>query len=265
MQAHGADGARRRGRIPLSRAVRGAVVLEAAAGAFLGGRDGTTVWQLTRVLFVVACATAALYGVQRRTGWGRGLVALTLGAIGWAVGLGVGATHLVKVGRSPVTVAGLACLVAGVVLLVAGVVNVTRAARGWRRPLAGLTAVLVIFLVVQPLAPALYATNVPPTSLGVLTPADRGLAYRDVALRTPDGVTLSGWYVPSRNGAAVVLLHGAGSTRSAMLRYAVVLARHGYGVLLYDARGHGRSGGRAMDLGWYGDQDLAGAVSFLQT
>jgi pimeloyl-ACP methyl ester carboxylesterase len=42
-----------------------------------------------------------------------------------------------------------------------------------------------------------------------------------------------------------------------------VLARHGYGVLLYDARGHGGSTGRAMDFGWYGDPDLAGAVSFL--
>ena len=48
-----------------------------------------------------------------------------------------------------------------------------------------------------------------------------------------------------------------------MLDHAVVLARHGYGVLLYDARGMGRSGGRAMDFGWYGDRDVAAAVSFL--
>ena len=32
---------------------------------------------------------------------------------------------------------------------------------------------------------------------------------------------------------------------------------------MVDARGHGRSGGRAMDFGWYGDQDVAAAVSFL--
>ena len=68
-----------------------------------------------------------------------------------------------------------------------------------------------------------------------------------------------------RNHAAVVLLHGAGSTRSSVLDHAVVLANHGYGVLLFDARGHGRSGGRAMDFGWYGDKDVTAAVSFLQT
>ena len=76
-------------------------------------------------------------------------------------------------------------------------------------------------------------------------------------------MALSGWYVPSRNGAAVVLLHGAGSTRSAVLAHAVVLADHGFGVLLYDARGHGRSQGRAMDFGWYGDLDVAAAVDFV--
>ena len=48
-----------------------------------------------------------------------------------------------------------------------------------------------------------------------------------------------------------------------MLNQAVVLARRGYGVLLFDARGHGRSGGRAMDFGWYGDEDVSGAVTYL--
>jgi pimeloyl-ACP methyl ester carboxylesterase len=74
---------------------------------------------------------------------------------------------------------------------------------------------------------------------------------------------LSGWYVPGDHDAAVVLLHGAGSTRSAVLDHAAVLAAHGYGVLLFDARGHGDSAGRAMDFGWFGDEDVGGAVSFL--
>ena len=72
-------------------------------------------------------------------------------------------------------------------------------------------------------------------SVGTTTPGDRGLSYRDVELHTTDGVTLSGWYIPSANHAAVALLHGAGSTRSSVLDHAVVLARHGYGVLLFDA------------------------------
>jgi pimeloyl-ACP methyl ester carboxylesterase len=84
-----------------------------------------------------------------------------------------------------------------------------------------------------------------------------------VAFRTADGVRLSAWYIPPRNGAAVVLLPGAGSTRTSVLGQAAVLATHGYGALLVDTRGHGRSGGHAMDFGWWGDQDLAAAVSFL--
>jgi predicted alpha/beta hydrolase len=91
-----------------------------------------------------------------------------------------------------------------------------------------------------------------------------GLTYRGFHFPATDGVRLSGWYVPSRNGAAVVLLHGAGSTRSAVLDHAGVLARHGLGVLLFDARGHGRSSGRAMDFGWYGDRDVGGAVAYLR-
>src|SRR5205085_4257994 len=86
---------------------------------------------------------------------------------------------------------------------------------------------------------------------------------RAVLFPAADGGRLSGWCVPSSNGDAVVLLHGAGSRRSAVLDHAAVLARAGYGVLLFDARGHGKSGGRAMDFGWYGDRDVNGAVQFL--
>ncbi len=92
-----------------------------------------------------------------------------------------------------------------------------------------------------------------------------GLDYTDVEFATADGAMLSGWYLPSSNGAAIALLHGSGSTRSAVLDHAAVLARHGYGVLLYDDRGHGRSAGDAMDFGWWGDLDLAAAVSYLQS
>src|SRR5690606_29218420 len=44
---------------------------------------------------------------------------------------------------------------------------------------------------------------------------------------------------------------------------AAVLAGAGYGVLMIDARGHGDSGGRAMDFGWHGDADIVAATAFL--
>jgi pimeloyl-ACP methyl ester carboxylesterase len=49
------------------------------------------------------------------------------------------------------------------------------------------------------------------------------------------------------------------------LSHGVVLARHGYGVLMLDTRGHGRSEGRAMDFGWYAGRDVPAAVSFLSS
>jgi len=78
-------------------------------------------------------------------------------------------------------------------------------------------------------------------------------------------VLLAGWYVPGTNGGGVVLLPGAGSTRDDALDQAVVVADAGYGALLVDPRGHGESGGRAMDLGWYGDGDvdIEAAIDFL--
>jgi pimeloyl-ACP methyl ester carboxylesterase len=110
---------------------------------------------------------------------------------------------------------------------------------------------------------AVIATSQPAGPLGTVTPAAYGLTYRNVGLRTADGVQLSAWYLPSRNGAAVLLLPGSGSTRIVVLPQAAVLARHGYGALVADPRGHGRSGGHAMDFGWWGGRDIAAAVSFL--
>jgi hypothetical protein len=71
--------------------------------------------------------------------------------------------------------------------------------------------VAVLGFVLFPLTVAVYAVNLPPGPLGPATPAGYQPAYRTVAFRTADGVRLSAWYLPPRNGAAVVLLPGAGS------------------------------------------------------
>jgi pimeloyl-ACP methyl ester carboxylesterase len=186
-----------------------------------------------------------------------------VGLVGVAVGIGIGLPHLAKVGPHLLTVAGLLSLAGGLVLLAWGGVTLVRAARPWHRAFVVPALLAVLYVVTWSLGQAVAVTNSPRTPVGDTTPADVGLPYRDVEFETADGETLSGWYIPSVNGAAVTLLHGAGSTRSGVLDHAVVLARHGYGVLLFDARGHGRSGGRAMELGWFGDPDTSAAVTFL--
>ncbi len=64
-----------------------------------------------------------------------------------------------------------------------------------------------------------------------------------VAFTSRNGTTLRGWYVPSRNGAAVVLVHGSGSDRSSGVTELRLLAGDGFGILAFDLPGHGESDG----------------------
>ncbi|MGD9786618.1 MAG: alpha/beta hydrolase [Sulfuricellaceae bacterium] len=75
------------------------------------------------------------------------------------------------------------------------------------------------------------------------TPADFGLAFDEVSIPTANGKRLFAWFIPppSNPAPAVVLLHGWGGNAEMMLPLAPRLHRTGYGVLLFDARCHGRS------------------------
>ena len=95
------------------------------------------------------------------------------------------------------------------------------------------------------------------------TPADVGLRFEDVRIRSGDGTLLAAWWIAPENGAAIVLLPGSGSTRHAVLDHAALVARHRYGRLLLDWRGHGNSEGRSMEFGWGAEADVNAAVSFV--
>jgi pimeloyl-ACP methyl ester carboxylesterase len=241
-----------------------AVLLVGAGVLVVTAHDGSPGWQAGRLVVVAGLTWLVLHtGLRTASPARRAGVAFATGLCGVAVGVGIGLPHLDKAGLAPTTLAGLVALAGGLWLLAAGGTGLVRAVRSWLRIVVVLALVVAVVLVVDVFGQALAATNVARTSVGSTTPADRGLAYDDVEFVTGDGVQLSGWYVASTNGAAVVVLHGSGSTRANLLDRAVVLADHGYGVLLFDARGHGRSEGRAMDFGWYGDEDTTAAVSFV--
>ena len=193
------------------------------------------------------------------------VAAAVIGIVATAAGAGVGGRYAVKTGLSLTSAAGLVLLAAGLVLLVLAWRLAWRGLRRWRRLWLVPTTLLALLVLVSLALGTMYGVVAPRTSLGSATPADAGLAYTDVTVRTSDGVLLSAWCVPSRNSAAVLLLPGAGSTRTATLAQAAVLAGHGYGVLMVDPRGQGRSGGRGMDIGWYGDRDVGAAASFLRS
>jgi fermentation-respiration switch protein FrsA (DUF1100 family) len=189
-------------------------------------------------------------------------LAVLAGAVCLAVGIGL-APHLVKDGLTAISLGSLLATLAGLTLLVLGVRVVWRRGRLAGRLVVVPLVVVLVAAAALTLGQAVAATVVPLAPVGAQTPAGVGLTYENVIASTDDGVRLAGWYVPSTNGAAVVLCHGAGSTRSSVLAQAAVLARRGYGVLMVDARGHGGSGGRAMDFGWYGDLDIRAAVDVL--
>jgi len=95
------------------------------------------------------------------------------------------------------------------------------------------------------------------------TPGALGLEYEDVKFTSKDETQLSGWYIPSNNGATIILLHGYGANRSELTPHVEILARHGYGVLIYDLRAHGESGGKHRTYGWLDVQDVSAALSYL--
>jgi fermentation-respiration switch protein FrsA (DUF1100 family) len=127
------------------------------------------------------------------------------------------------------------------------------------RSIATVAAVVLVLLVVLPVAVGIGQTHkfrepvgAPPTG------------FREVNFESTDGLVLAGWYAPSDNGAAVVVVSSAGGDRTRTAEHAELLASHGYGVLAYDARGSGESQGSPNGYGWTWDRDVRGAIGFLQ-
>jgi len=92
-----------------------------------------------------------------------------------------------------------------------------------------------------------------------------GQSIPPVNFQTADGITLRGWYLPSKNGAAIILQHGYRANSAEMLPAGLMLAAHGYGVLMFDFRGQGKSGGDHVTLGLDETKDTDAALTFLQT
>jgi dienelactone hydrolase len=206
----------------------------------------------------------AAWAYPRLSGALRGALALTLGVLG--IVAGVEAVHYTStVGASGDDFTGLLAIPAGLLLLGVAAATLWRTRRvegnrPWRYGRRGLQAVagfVFLSLVLVPIGVAYITTH---TARSVVPANQLGVAYENVSFRTSDGLKLQGWYVPSRNGAAVISFPG----RNGPQKPARILARHGYGVLLFDRRGEGRSEGKPNAWGWRGTPDIAAAITFLQ-
>ncbi len=97
------------------------------------------------------------------------------------------------------------------------------------------------------------------------TPPDVGIPdFQTVEFSSSDGLKLRGWYIPSKNGAAVIFVHGLGDNRPSLLEEAGLLTAHGYGALLFDLRNHGQSEGDRTTFGLYELEDVKAAVEFIR-
>lgn len=92
------------------------------------------------------------------------------------------------------------------------------------------------------------------------TPDVYGVAYENIQLVTSDGIELSAWYTSSENGALILVAHGHGDIRS--LDQYVLYAQNGYGVLAWDFRAHGESGGNLSTLGYHEALDVESALEY---
>src|SRR5580693_7892727 len=88
--------------------------------------------------------------------------------------------------------------------------------------------------------------------------ADNNVVFEAVSIKANDGIQLRAWSLHQQNRAAdaVILLHGMGDNRSGMAGYAELLLKHGYSVLLPDARAHGASGGELATYGLLERDDI---------
>jgi fermentation-respiration switch protein FrsA (DUF1100 family) len=87
-----------------------------------------------------------------------------------------------------------------------------------------------------------------------------GIAFQDIELVTEDGIKLSAWYTPPQNGTVILVAHGYGLHR--MEDFYTLFASHGFGVIAWDFRAHGTSGGDFSSLGYYETLDAKSALDF---
>jgi len=231
---------------------------------FLQPQPGTSAGDhLVSGLVPLALLGLAAWAYPRLGGGLRGALALSLGVLGLAGGI-EGFHYAREVGPSGDDFTSLLCFPAGLLLIGLGAVTLWRtrrtddhlARRYTRRGLLAVAGVVWLAILVS-LSIGYVTTHV---GRAVVPPDRLGVAHENVSFRTGDGLRLEGWYIPSRNGAAVI----AFPSRSGPQKPARMLARHGYGVLLFDRRGEGRSEGDPNSWGWGGDADIKAAIAYLQ-
>ena len=89
----------------------------------------------------------------------------------------------------------------------------------------------------------------------------------DVEFKTEDGLTIRGWFLPTKSGQqsrTLIVCHGLGANRSNFLPYVQVGDALEANVLIFDFRGHGDSDGHTVTVGYWEKLDVLAAVKYLR-
>jgi dienelactone hydrolase len=245
-------------------------LLHALDDAFVHRQPGVGLGQhAVGAAVALALGLGAIYVFPSMRPGLRSAIALWFGALALVNGM-LHAKHVADSGATAGDVTGLLAAAAGAVLVGLAIAipwlhrgeGAAGPRRRWvYRVLAAPVGLLAFFYTVVPMGIGLTETHEGREPIGSAPSAD----YREVAFEASDGVKLSGWYRPTQNGATILVVHGGGGDRTGAVAHAKLLVRHGYGVLLHDARGRGRSEGAQNAYGWGWDRDVAGALAFLKT
>jgi pimeloyl-ACP methyl ester carboxylesterase len=221
------------------------------------------------VIVVVAAGWAlAQPHVTRPT---RLVLGVVVGLVAFGFGVVSHGLHVVNSGPDWRDVTGVGYVVGGLLLVAAGIAATAaprraprRTGLGWRAGhaiawLAG--GAIIAQLGFLPFALGNQVTHAPRWAID--ESAVR-IPHEEIRITMRDGRRLSAWYVPSRNGAAVLLSHGSGGSRGRIPAHVRMLARHGYGVLALDNPGNGESDGHSNGLGDNAQPAIAAGIDYLE-
>jgi pimeloyl-ACP methyl ester carboxylesterase len=249
----------------IARVALAAISLHYADVAFFQPEPGTSAGDHL-VSGLVPIGLLAVLGAlyPRLRAGARATWAISVGLFALAGGIVTSGLHALGDGPSGDDYTGVLAALAGGVLVALGAVTLWRSRkldrkvrRYGRRALIGIAGLLIAVEVIGGATLGYYATHRPRSDVSA---PNLGRGHVDVTLKTSDGLQLEGWYVPSRNRAAVLVFPGRSGGKQ---HHARNLIRHGYGVLLVDNRGHGASEGDPNAFGWDDETDVNAALDYL--
>jgi pimeloyl-ACP methyl ester carboxylesterase len=222
------------------------------------------------VLAIVAAPLAWFAARTRVTRPTRLALGVVVGLLTTGFGIASHGLHAVNSGLDRYDLTGIGMIGGGLLLVAAGLTAVAAPRRAPRRAAhwrlahgAGwLVGAFAVFLtLVMPLAMGLQITHAPRWEI---QETSLGIPHEEVRIDASGDRTLSAWYIPSRNGAAVLVGHGSGGSRERVMEEIRLLAKHGYGVLAFDLFGNGESTGHSNGLGDNAQPAVDAALDYLE-